>query len=87
MFSREGGGWLRVSRQGKAWIAQVAQLQREAETVVAAAPLTDHRQVGFGDGVMLDEFVVGGREGQQAGTLGGRQQIAARHGQSSVFRY
>lgn len=84
---QQGSGRLRVSRQSKAWIAQVAQLYREAEPVVAAVPLTDQRQVGFGKGVMLNEFVVGGWEGERAGALSGRQQIAARHDQSSVFRY
>jgi len=36
---------------------------------------------------MPDEFVVSGWKGKQAGALGGRQQTAARHGQSSVLRY
>jgi hypothetical protein len=36
---------------------------------------------------MLDEFIVGGWEGEQASALGGCQQTAARHGQSSTLRY
>jgi hypothetical protein len=84
---QQGRGRLRIRRQGETGIAQVAQLYRETEPVVIAAPLADHRQVGFGEGVMPDEVVVSSREGKQAGAVGGRQQTAARHGQSSVLRY
>jgi hypothetical protein len=84
---QQGRGRLRIGRQGETGIAQAAQLHRETEPVVIAAPLADHRQVGFGECVMPDEVVVSGREGKQAGAIGGRQQTAARHGQSSVLRY
>ena len=68
-------------------MAQVAQLHCEAETVVIAAPLTYRREVGFGEGVVPDQFIFCRGECQPGVPLGGRQQTAARHGQSFVLRY
>ncbi len=67
-------------------MAQVAQLYREAEPVVATAPLADRRQIRFRKGVVSDEFFVSRRKGQQAGPFGWRQQVAAWHGSVTRFQ-
>lgn len=84
---QQRGARLCISWQGKAGITQIAQLHCAAEPVVTAATLADHRQVGFGTGVMLDAFIVSGWKSKQADALRGRQQMTARHGQSSFLRY
>jgi hypothetical protein len=56
---------------------EVAQLHREAEPVVVAAPLVDDRQVAFRKGVVPDAFLLRRGEGKQVVALGGRQQAAA----------
>jgi hypothetical protein len=62
-----------TARGGEAGMAQKAQLHREAETVVIAAPLADRRQVGLGKRVLpVSSSSVIGRKGKLAGSLGGR---------------
>jgi hypothetical protein len=78
---------LAFGRQGESRMAEIAQLHGETQPVMGTAPLPDHREVGFGEGVMADEFVDGIGKSQQTGALGLRQPTAAGHPQASARRY
>ena len=61
-----------INGQALAGIAKQAHLYREAQPVCVAAALPDQRQVVVVEGVVLDQFVLGVWQGQQAVALGGR---------------
>ena len=56
---QQGRRHLSAGQQALPGEAQQAQLHRDAQAVGVAAPLTDQRQVGFAEGVVPDEFVLG----------------------------
>ena len=62
-----------IDAQEDARESQVAKLHSEAQSIRSAATLTDHRQVGFIERVVTDQFVLGIWQCQQAFALGGGQ--------------
>ena len=62
-----------------AGVAQGAELEREAETVVGAAAAVDHRQLGLAQGMVAREVGAVGGQGEQRGPLGRRQDGSAGH--------
>ena len=54
--------------------AELAQHQRGLYR-----PLLDRRQVEFGESVVTDQLIVGGRKGKKRSALGGRQPVHAVH--------
>jgi hypothetical protein len=63
-----------------AGMAQGAELEREAETVVGTAASGDHRPVVGAERVVADEVGLGRRQGEQGVELGFGEDAAARHG-------
>ena len=84
---QQGRGWLAFGRQGESRMAEVAQLHGEAQPVIGTAPLPDHHEVGFGEGVMADKLIDSLGKSQQASALGRCQHPAAWHPQAPARRY
>ena len=75
--------WLRdgfARSQQAAGIAERAELQREAELVVAAAAALDHRKVGSRQGPMADRSASVDGQGKQVLKLRLGERAASRHG-------
>jgi hypothetical protein len=75
-----------VGQQALAGEAQQAQLHRDAQAIGVAAPLTDQRQVGFAEGVVPDEFVLGIGQSQEAVALGGGEDRTTGHAVSFFLK-
>ena len=60
----------RLSTKHDAWISHVGKLHSKSQPVRIAAPLTDQRQIGFTERVMLDQFVAALRQRKQAIAFG-----------------